>query len=282
LAALKATALRESAPKDANSYYVWHPTEGNAQGVPPGKYLVDDQGQIRWLVDPGINGKLTRRDDGTEAKKFSPPQAELFALITHGILNQKLPWILVVFGVILGTGTGGGLVVRGRVLTGANAIAGEWGHNPLPWPGDDERPGPACYCGRFGCVETFLSGPGLAADVPLFQRNQGGIRRADADVERAALDYAALREQVEREVRESRVRLEAAREALARVRGEILPATRDAVKLAEQAYQAGDTSYLALLEAQRRIHATLLAEAEAAAEARRATAELERSIGTRP
>ena len=70
----------------------------------------------------------------------------------------------VVFGVILGTGTGGGLVVHGQVVTGANAIAGEWGHNPLPWPGDDERPGPACYCGRHGCLETFLSGPGLAAD----------------------------------------------------------------------------------------------------------------------
>jgi fructokinase len=70
----------------------------------------------------------------------------------------------VVFGVIVGTGTGGGVVVDGRVLTGPNAIAGEWGHNPLPWPRDDERPGPACYCGKAGCVETFLSGPGLARD----------------------------------------------------------------------------------------------------------------------
>jgi fructokinase len=70
----------------------------------------------------------------------------------------------VVFGVILGTGTGAGIVVRGHVLTGANAIAGEWGHNPLPAPTDDERPGPKCYCGRRGCVETFLSGPGLARD----------------------------------------------------------------------------------------------------------------------
>jgi fructokinase len=70
----------------------------------------------------------------------------------------------VVFGVILGTGVGGGVVVNGRPLTGANAIAGEWGHNALPWPADDERPGPACYCGRAGCIETFLSGPGLAAD----------------------------------------------------------------------------------------------------------------------
>ena len=70
----------------------------------------------------------------------------------------------VVFGVILGTGTGGGIVVEGRVLTGPNAIAGEWGHNPLPWPEPGETPGPPCYCGERGCVETFLSGPGLARD----------------------------------------------------------------------------------------------------------------------
>ncbi len=71
----------------------------------------------------------------------------------------------VVFGVILGTGCGGGIVVRGEVLTGANAIAGEWGHNPLPWPLDEERPGPPCYCGKRGCLETWLSGPGLAQDL---------------------------------------------------------------------------------------------------------------------
>jgi fructokinase len=70
----------------------------------------------------------------------------------------------VVFGVIIGTGTGGGIVVRQQVLTGPNAVAGEWGHNPLPWPDADELPGAPCYCGRAGCIETFLSGPGLAAD----------------------------------------------------------------------------------------------------------------------
>ena len=70
----------------------------------------------------------------------------------------------VVFGVIVGTGTGAGIVVRGQVLTGANGIAGEWGHNALPWPDDGEHPGPACYCGKRGCIETFLSGPGIAAD----------------------------------------------------------------------------------------------------------------------
>ena len=70
----------------------------------------------------------------------------------------------VVFGVILGTGVGGGIVVRGHVLTGPNAIAGEWGHNPLPWPKDDERPGRPCFAGHSGCIETFLSGPGIERD----------------------------------------------------------------------------------------------------------------------
>ena len=73
----------------------------------------------------------------------------------------------VVFGVILGTGVGGGITVNGKVLTGVNAIAGEWGHNPLPWPQTDELPGPACYCGKQGCIETFLSGPGLARDYKI-------------------------------------------------------------------------------------------------------------------
>jgi fructokinase len=70
----------------------------------------------------------------------------------------------VVFGVIIGTGTGGGVVVDGRVISGVNGVAGEWGHNPLPWPRESEWPGPPCYCGRTGCIETFLSGPGLARD----------------------------------------------------------------------------------------------------------------------
>ncbi len=68
----------------------------------------------------------------------------------------------VVFGAIIGTGCGAGIVVRGEVLTGPNAIASEWGHNPLPWPRDEERPGPPCYCGKHGCIETWLSGTGLA------------------------------------------------------------------------------------------------------------------------
>jgi predicted NBD/HSP70 family sugar kinase len=94
----------------------------------------------------------------------------------------------VVFGVILGTGVGGGVVVDGKVLTGVNGIAGEWGHNPLPAMRDDERPGPECYCGRRGCVETFLSGPGMAAD----HRRAGGIEiSAEEIAARAANGDAA-------------------------------------------------------------------------------------------
>jgi len=89
----------------------------------------------------------------------------------------------VVFGVIIGTGTGGGVVVNGRLMTGANAIAGEWGHNPLPAPQDDERPGPACYCGRTGCIETFLSGPALARD---YLDDGGDAVTADGVAARAA------------------------------------------------------------------------------------------------
>lgn len=70
----------------------------------------------------------------------------------------------VVFGAILGTGVGGGIVVEGRVLTGHNGIAGEWGHTPLPWMSAEEHPGPACFCGRSGCIEQFIAGPALARE----------------------------------------------------------------------------------------------------------------------
>ncbi len=89
----------------------------------------------------------------------------------------------VVFGAIVGTGTGAGVVVRQRLLTGPNAITGEWGHNPLPWPRDDERPGPACYWGRRGCIETFLSGPGMSQD---HARTSGQALDAREIVRRAA------------------------------------------------------------------------------------------------
>jgi fructokinase len=101
----------------------------------------------------------------------------------------------VVFGVIIGTGTGGGIVVNGRVVAGRNAVAGEWGHNPLPWPRPGEWPGAVCYCGLRGCIETFLSGPGLARDyasvtgdertsIDIVERAAGGDPAAEASLQR--------------------------------------------------------------------------------------------------
>jgi fructokinase len=88
----------------------------------------------------------------------------------------------IVFGAILGTGVGGGIVIGGKLLAGADAIAGEWGHNPLPWPCDAERPGAACYCGKRGCIETYLSGPGFELDYAQL----AGSRRSSQDIVRAA------------------------------------------------------------------------------------------------
>jgi fructokinase len=101
----------------------------------------------------------------------------------------------VVFGVILGTGVGAGIVVNRHVLTGPNSIAGEWGHNPLPWPQDHERPGPSCYCGKRGCIETFLSGPGMAQ---LHERDTGSALRAEEIVARAEQGDAACERSLQR------------------------------------------------------------------------------------
>jgi fructokinase len=95
-----------------------------------------------------------------------------------------------VFGVILGTGVGGGIAIGGRALLGRNAVGGEWGHNALPWPDADETPGPACYCGKRGCIETFLSGPALEKQ---YQALSGQMADAKAIAERAAGGEEAAR-----------------------------------------------------------------------------------------
>ena len=92
------------------------------------------------------------------------------------------------FGAIIGTGVGGGIVINGKVIDGPNAIAGEWGHNPLPWAEDDERPGALCYCGKRGCIETFVSGPALARD---YLQQQGIAASAKAIVARSTNEVAA-------------------------------------------------------------------------------------------
>jgi fructokinase len=112
-----------------------------------------------WLIGQPLGEDLEARL-GREVRLAN--DANCFAL--SEAVDGAAAGAHVVFGVIVGTGTGGGVVFGGHAWTGPNAIAGEWGHNPLPWPRDDERPGPPCYCGKSGCIETFLSGPGLARD----------------------------------------------------------------------------------------------------------------------
>jgi fructokinase len=112
-----------------------------------------------WLNGRPLHVDLGRRL-GKEVRLAN--DANCFAL--SEAVDGSAAGARVVFGVIIGTGTGGGVVVDRQVVVGANAIAGEWGHNPMPWPEAGEWPGPPCYCGRTGCIETFLSGPALARD----------------------------------------------------------------------------------------------------------------------
>lgn len=112
-----------------------------------------------WIIDRPLDRDLSAL---LEREVRFANDANCFAL--SEAVDGAAAQARVVFGVIVGTGTGGGVVVDRRALTGPNAIAGEWGHIPLPWPRSGEWPGPACYCGKTGCVETYLSGPGLARD----------------------------------------------------------------------------------------------------------------------
>jgi fructokinase len=143
--------------------------------------LVD--GRIKNANSTCLNGQPLRED--LERRLQRPVRlandANCFAL--SEAIDGAGAGAAIVFGVILGTGVGGGVVVDRRVLTGANAIAGEWGHNPLPAADAGDLPGPACYCGRAGCIETYLSGPGMAAD---HERANGERLAAEAIAARAA------------------------------------------------------------------------------------------------
>jgi len=130
-----------------------------------------------------LNGKPLDRD--LEARLRRPIRMENDAncLTLSEAVDGAAANARVVFGVILGTGVGGGVVVNRQLHDGRNRIAGEWGHNPLPWARADELPGPGCYCGKLGCIETFLSGAGLARDYRL---RSGQPRTAVAVAEAAA------------------------------------------------------------------------------------------------
>ncbi|MFO1417486.1 MAG: ROK family protein [Methylotetracoccus sp.] len=121
-------------------------------------------GRMKNCNSTCLNGRTLREDLETRLARpvHIANDADCFALSEAS--DGAAAGAAAVFGVILGTGVGGGIVVRGRLLDGPNGIAGEWGHNPLPWPAAGEWPGRACYCGRSGCIETFLSGPGLSGD----------------------------------------------------------------------------------------------------------------------
>jgi fructokinase len=149
-------------------------------GIPGSLSPVD--GRVKNANSTWLNGRPLRQD--LERAMQRPVRlandANCFAL--SEATDGAGAGARVVFGVILGTGCGGGIVVDGQLLTGPNAICGEWGHNPLPWPHGEEWPGSACYCGRTGCIELFLSGPGLARDYAAL----GGGDAAALEVARRA------------------------------------------------------------------------------------------------
>ncbi|MEE7438130.1 ROK family protein, partial [Methylobacterium oryzae] len=121
-------------------------------------------GLVRNANSHWLNGHPFAADLGARLERPLRIENDANCLAVSEAIDGAGAGARVVWAVILGTGVGSGIALDGRVLTGRNGIAGEWGHGPLPAPRDDERPGAPCYCGRRGCVETWLSGPGLAAD----------------------------------------------------------------------------------------------------------------------
>jgi fructokinase len=162
---------------------------GMPGAISPATGLVKNANSV-WLNGQPLDNDLSVRLD-REVRLAN--DANCFALSeAHG---GSADGARMVFGVIIGTGTGGGVVFDGQVLTGANAVAGEWGHNPLPWPQGGELPGALCYCGHRGCIETFLSGPGLARD----HEAATGEKLLPAEIEaRAAAGDRAAEETLER------------------------------------------------------------------------------------
>jgi fructokinase len=140
-------------------------------------------GLVRNANSTWLNGRSLHRD--LQARSPWPVvienDANCFAL--SEAVDGAAHGCRTVFGVILGTGVGGGLVIDGHSQLGHNAVGGEWGHNPLPWPDAEEYPGPVCYCGKRGCIETFLCGPALERQ---FQELTGCVLDARAIAEKAA------------------------------------------------------------------------------------------------
>jgi fructokinase len=121
-------------------------------------------GRVKNANSTWLNGRPLREDLQAALGREVRIQNDANCLAVSEATDGAAAGAAVAFAAILGTGVGAGIAIRGRALAGANGIAGEWGHVPLPDPRDDERPGPRCWCGRNGCIETWLSGPALAAD----------------------------------------------------------------------------------------------------------------------
>jgi fructokinase len=144
--------------------------------ISPATGLIKNANSV-WLIGHPLDRDLAEATGrsvrlANDANCFALSEASDGAGAGHGV----------VFGAILGTGCGSGIVVDGRIMSGPNSIAGEWGHNPLPWPQADELPGPKCYCGKFGCQETYMAGTGLERDF----REQTGRDMKGADIVGAA------------------------------------------------------------------------------------------------
>jgi fructokinase len=152
-------------------------------------------GFIKNANSTWLNGQPLQRDLETAVGREVRLANDANCLAVSEATDGAAAGARVVFGVILGTGAGGGVVVNGCLLEGVNAIGGEWGHNPLPWPGAGELPGAACYCGRSGCIETWLSGPAIARD---YARHGGDTVTTELIVARAAAGEPAAAETLAR------------------------------------------------------------------------------------
>ncbi len=141
-------------------------------------------GRVKNANSTWLNGRPLREDLAHALGREVRIQNDANCLAVSEAVDGAAAGAGVVFAAILGTGVGAGIAIDGRALAGANGIAGEWGHVPLPAPRDDERPGPRCWCGREGCIETWLSGPALAAD----HRRATGEALEAATIARRAAD----------------------------------------------------------------------------------------------
>lgn len=183
-------SLRKRIPTPANHYPTLLETlsqlvtdteaELNVSGCPlgigiPGA-ISPATGLIKNANTTCLIGQALHRDLGARLKRTVKLENDANCFALSEAMDGAGAGYASVFGVILGTGVGGGLVINGQLLNGPNAISGEWGHNPLPWPGSTDLPAQTCYCGKQGCIETYLSGPGFTRQAAAQQGLSGNSR----------------------------------------------------------------------------------------------------------